>query len=186
MVKLILAPVIVSPLLCPGRGFVRTAEGILASLARAEKADEDFLAEQPMLAKKDDVDSVRKLAGLYKARAQLEEARAGYEKLVARDAPAVEDQVALLDVYVGLGATDARKALLRTLIDTRRDDARHIRWRMDLATAHLPPITNREARMRVLPKRKEAYAKLLEDVEKPADQAVVRGALASVLARTGD
>jgi len=169
-----------------GRGFQRTVEGLLSGLARAEAANKTFLEEQPVLAKKDDADSVRRLAGLYKQRAQHEQARAGFEKLTATGAPEVEDQVALLDVYAALAATDARNALLQKLVDTRQQDERHIRWRMDLATAHLPRITSRELRIEVLPKRKVAFAKLLEDVEKPADQAVLRFALAGVLARTGD
>lgn len=169
------------------REFDRTADGILSGMDAAVAANTQFLAREAELKAKSDPAGVRELAGLYRDRAQLEPARAGYEKLVSAAKPDVEDQLALLDVVEKLGDGPARRSLLTRLVDTRKDDVRHIEWRMDLAMVDLPTqITSREEWMEVMAKRKDVLGGLLAQVEKPADQAAVRHALASALANTGD
>jgi len=168
------------------RSFDRTVEGILSAMATAVTSNADFLTKEADLGKKTDAASQRELAGLYKQRSQLQNARAGYEKLVA-STPAVEDQESLLEVLDGLGDTAARKALLKTLVDTRKDNPKNIVWRTTLATADLPTrFSSREEWIDAMGKRKAIFTALLADVKKPADQAHVRGQLASILANTGD
>ncbi len=169
-----------------GRSFERTVEGILATMAKAVTDNAAFLTKEADLAKKTDDASVRELAGLYKSRSQLTEARARYEKLTASK-PALEDQENLLEVLSGVGDGAARKALLKTLVDTRKDNPKNIRWRTDLATADLPTrVSSREEWIDVMGKRKAIFTTLLTEVTKPEDQAHVRGLLAGILANTGD
>lgn len=170
-----------------GREFGRTAEGILAGMDRARTADEQFHQRHAELKNSKDPEAVRELADMYMERAQHEEARTRFEQLVSTSAPALDDQLALLEILEQLDDTAARKALLTTLIQTRKGDERNIDWRMDLATADLPTqVTSREEWEDVMGKRKEEFTKLLASVTQPADQAVVRHSLASVLANTGD
>ncbi|MDJ0522167.1 MAG: hypothetical protein QNJ90_08855 [Planctomycetota bacterium] len=169
-----------------GRQFERTLEGIIAAMEQAVTTNEEFKKTEAELGEKKDDESIRKLSGLYKERAQLDEARKGYEALTKKD-PQVADQEALLQVLSAQGDNDARKALLKVLVDTRGDHEKHIRWRMDHAMADLPTqVTSREEWLDVLGKRKAALEGLLPKVEKEADQAEVRGMLAQILSNTGD
>jgi hypothetical protein len=164
-----------------------TTDGILGAMESAEKANTEFLAKEAELTKKGDPASSRELAGEYLVRAEFEKSRSALEKLVSTGEPELEDQLMLLEVVGRLGDKDARKALLGTLIETRKDHEDHINWRVDLAMAHLPTqITNEEEFREVMEGRKAALTSLLADVKKPADQAVVRHALASAFANTGD
>ncbi len=169
-----------------GRDFERSLDGIIATMERAVTNNEEFLKTESELGDKTDADSVRTLAGLYKERSQLAKARTGYETLT-KTSPDVADQEALLAVLGGLGDKEARRALLKTLVDTRAGHEKHIDWRMEHAMADLPTqVTSREEFMEVMGKRKEALTGLLPTVKEPADQAAVRGMLAQILANTGD
>lgn len=164
----------------------RTLEGIVGSMVAAVTADGEFRAKEADLASKTDAASVREMAGLYKARSQLDKARTRYEKLTA-EKPSVEDQENLLEVVSSLGDSAARKGLLATLVGTRSDHAKHIEWRTELAMVDVPTqVTSRAEWNDVMGKRKAALTALLPEVEKVADQAHVRGILADIAANTGD
>lgn len=168
------------------REFDRDTAGILAAMTQAATGNENFLKKEAELKSKTDAASVRELAGLYKDRAQYEQAKAGYEKLVSAANPEVDDQLALLGIVEALGDAPARRALLSTLCKTRADDARCIDWRMDLALADLPmQATSREEFMEVMGKQLELLTSLLGELESKADQAVVRNRIAGNLSRTG-
>ena len=119
------------------RTFDRTAEGIVAGMDSAAEAQQAFVAKAAELGKKTDTASVRELAGLYKDRFQFDEAKSRLETLLAKD-PAVEDQMAMLDILDSTGDKDARKALLEELVKTRADHKESINWRIALATADIP------------------------------------------------
>lgn len=168
------------------RKFQRDLDGILTAMSEAASSNEDFLKREAELKDKTDAASVRELAGLYKERAQYEEARTRYEKLVSSANPELDDQLALLGVVEALADAEARKALLGTLVKTRADDERSIDWRMDLALADLPTqATSREEFMEIMGKQHDLLSGLLGELESKSDQAVVRNRIANILSRTG-
>lgn len=168
------------------RKFDRSLDGILSAMAAAVTSNDEFKKSEAELSGKTDAESVRTLSGLYKERSQLAKARAGYETLTKKD-PEIADQEALLEVLGSLGDTEARKALLKVLVDTRKGHEKHIDWRMEHAMADLPrQVTSREEFMEVMGKRKTALEGLLPSVKEPSDEAAVRGMLAQILANTGD
>jgi len=171
-----------------GREFgERTLEGILAALDGAAADNEEFKKTEAELGKKTDDESVRTMAGLYKERSQLAEARTRYESLAKKKGVQLEDQEALLEVLASLDDGAARKALLKVLVDSRQDHEKNIHWRMEYAMADLPAqVSSREEFIEVMGKRKDALLALLPEVKKVEDQAVVRGTLANILINTGD
>ena len=168
------------------RDLDRTVEGIVEDMDAAVAANDTFKKSEAELSKKTDAESLRTLAGLYKERSQLTEARARYETLTKKDAQ-VEDQEALLEVLGALDDGVARKALLKVLVDTHKDSDKNIQWRMEYAMADLPTqVTTREEFIAVMGKRKAVLEALLPEVKKTEDQAAVRGMLANILTNTGE
>ncbi len=169
------------------RSFDRTLDGFLNGMNAAETSNNDFLKKEADLKGKTDAASMRELAGLYNGRAQYEDARGGYEKLVSVAQPELDDQLALLDVVEALGDAAARKSLLDTLVKTRKDHEKNINWRIDLALADLPTqATSREEFMSIMGKQKDLLTTLLAEVTEVGDQAVVRSRLGRALMSTGD
>ena len=166
-----------------GRSFERTIEGILDAMKKASEADATFRAREEEIGKSQLPEALREMGGLYKDRMQWDKARADFEKLTASN-PKLDDQVALLEVYTAQNATEERKKLLTTLVDTYKDNKDRIQWRIDLATADIPSrVTTREEFMAMMDGRKAALEGLVAQVKEPADQAIVRKQLADVLAR---
>ncbi len=166
--------------------FQRDTAGILTTMAGAAKTEAEFVAKVKELGASKLPEALRTMAGLYKSRKQFDQARANYEALTAKN-PQVDDQVALLEVLSAVSDKEAHKALLGTLIETRKDHAKHINWRLELATADLPTqIRSREEFMAMQKARKTALEALLPTVTKPSDEAVVRNELAVSLSRLQD
>jgi tetratricopeptide (TPR) repeat protein len=168
------------------QSFQRDLDGILAGMEGAVKTDAEFRAKEQELGKSKLPEALRTMAGLYKDRMQWDQARANFEALCVSN-PQVDDQIGLLEVLTAAGDADARKALLGTLIETRKDHEKHIDWRIALATADINTSPqSREEFQAMLEAQKAAYKGLLGELTKPANQAVVRNRLADVLFRTRD
>jgi tetratricopeptide (TPR) repeat protein len=166
--------------------FQRDTAGILSTMEGAAKAETEFRAKAKELGASKLPENLRTMAGLYKSRKQFDQARANYETLTAKN-PQVDDQIALLEILAAEGDNPAHKALLGTLIETRKDHAKHINWRLELATADLPTqIRSREEFMAMQKARKTALEALLPTVTKASDEAVVRNELATSLSRLQD
>lgn len=168
------------------RKFQRDLPGILSTLQAAAKAQATFLATEKALGDSEAPADLRTMAGLYKSRMQLAQARARYEALPRKDRR-VEDQIALLEVLTDLDDADARKALLGTLLETYPDHAAHLEWRIQLATADLPAEATSPDEFRMLQLGTQAALEpLLAELTKPAEQALVRSRLAEVLSNLRD
>lgn len=168
------------------RSFQRDVAGILAAMDLAAETQKEFATLSASLIDKQDPDSRRTLATLYKDRSQLEQARVLLEGLTASK-PQVRDQIALLEVLTGLEDAEACLALLKSLIATHTDHADNIQWRIRLALAAIPTeFSTREAKEAAAVQRVAALKALLTSAELVADQAQVRLRIGRLLNSTPD
>lgn len=164
-------------------GFPRDLEGILATLRQASARDADFRAQAKALEGVQTAAAHRTMAKLYTQRHQWEQARARLEAISSSERR-LEDTVSLIAVLEHMGATQARKALLETVIRNHRGDARHIAWRIMLAEADADGAEG--GRPVELAVRRRGLEALLEDVQTTPERAAVRARLADVTAAQRD
>ena len=155
----------------------RSVGQFLAALPKAEKAQAEFTSRKKEILESWNPATRRELAGLYKERKELEQAREVYQQLIV-DTPRAEDRVALMEVLKLLGDDDGRRRQLEALVRDYDGHEDHIQWRMQLLVFDLPADSKVTAeRDANLEKHTKILEKLLKEVTGLDDQAAVRAAL---------